>query len=45
MRHTEELRWEEHENTSKDSETAKHLKENLSHNFSWKTLFVEQTNS
>ena len=25
-----ELRWEEHENTSKGSEPAKHLKENLS---------------
>ena len=28
-----ELRWEEHENTSKDSEPAKHLKENLSPSF------------
>ena len=28
-----ETRWEEHENTSKDSEPAKHLQENLSHKF------------
>ena len=34
------LRWEEHENTSKDSQPAKHLKENLSHKFSWKMLFA-----
>ena len=30
-----ELRWEEHENISNDSEPTKHLKENLSHKFSW----------
>ena len=39
-----ELRWEEHENTSKDSEPAKHLKENLSHKFSWKILFAAPEN-
>ena len=37
-----ELRWEEHENTCKDSEPAKHFKENLSHKFS---SAREQTNS
>ena len=35
-----ELRWEEHENISKDSEPAKHL----SHKFSWKTLFTAAKN-
>ena len=39
-----ELRWEEHDNTSKDSEPAKHLKENLSHKFSWKILFATPEN-
>ena len=39
-RHNIELRWEEHENTSKDSEPAKYLKENLSHKFSRKILFA-----
>ena len=39
-----ELRWEEHENTSKDSEPAKHLKGNLSHNLSWKILFAAPEN-
>ena len=39
-----ELRWEEHENICKDSEPAKHLKENLSHKFSWKVLFAEPVN-
>ena len=35
---------EEHENTSKDSESPKHPKENLSHKFSWKILFVAPEN-
>ena len=39
-----ELRWEEHENTSKDSEPAKHLKENLCQKFSWKILFAAPEN-
>ena len=39
-----ELRWEEPENTSKDSEPAKHLKENFSYTFSWKILFVAPEN-
>ena len=43
-RHNVELRWKEHENTSKDSEPAKHLKENLSHKFSWKILFAARKN-
>ena len=38
------LLWEEHENTSKDSEPAKRLKENLSHKFSWKMLFAAPDN-
>ena len=44
MRPNVELRWEEHENTFKDSEPAKHLKENLCHKFSWKILFVAPEN-
>ena len=43
-RRNAELRWEEHENTFKDSEPAKHLKENLSHKFSWKILFAATQN-
>ena len=43
-RRNAELRWEEHENTSKDSEPAKHLKENLSYKFSWKILFAATEN-
>ena len=39
-----ELRWEEHENTSKDSKPATELKENLSHKFSWKILFAAPEN-
>ena len=39
-----ELRWEEHENISKDFEPAKHLKENFSHKFSWKILFAAPEN-
>ena len=39
-----ELQWEEHENISKDSDPAKHLKENLSHKFSWKILFTAPEN-
>ena len=39
-----ELRWEEYENISKDSELAKHLKENLNHKFSWKVLFAASEN-
>ena len=44
MRCNVELRWEEHENTSKDFEPAKLLKENLSHKFSWKILFAAPEN-
>ena len=39
-----ELRWEEHEKTSKDSDLAQDLKENLSHKFSWKILFAAPEN-
>ena len=43
-RRNAKLRWKEHENTSKDSKLAKHLKENLSHKFSWKILFAAPEN-
>ena len=33
-----EIRWQEHEDTQKDSEPAKHLKNNLTHSFIWKVL-------
>ena len=39
-----ELWWEEHEDISKDSVPAKHLKENWSHNFSRKVLFTVPEN-
>ena len=39
-----ELQWEKDENTSKDAEPAKHLKENLSHKFSWRILFAAPEN-
>ena len=42
--HNVELRWEEHENTCKDSEPSKHLKENLSHKFSWEILLAAPEN-
>ena len=35
---------EEYENTSKDCEPAKHLKENLSYKYSWKILFAAPEN-
>ena len=33
-----EIRWEEHEDMQKDSEPAKHLKNNPTHPFTWKIL-------
>ena len=39
-----QLRWYKHENTSKDSEPAKHLKQNLSQKFSWNILFAAPDN-
>ena len=33
-----EIRWQEHEDTQKDSEPAKHLKNNPFHSFTWKVL-------
>ena len=33
-----EIRWQEHEDTQKDSEPAKHLKNNPTHSFTWKVL-------
>ena len=35
---TVETRWQEHEDTQKDSELAKHLKNNPTHPFTWKIL-------
>ena len=43
-RHNIGLQWEEHENTSKDSQPANHLKENLIHKFFWKILFAASQN-
>ena len=40
-----EFRWEKHENiSSKNFEPTKHFKENLSHKFSWKSLFAAPEN-
>ena len=39
-----QLRWKEHENTSKDCESVAHLKENLTHKFCWKILFAAPEN-
>ena len=39
-----ETRWQEHEDTQKDSEHAKHLKNIPSHSFSWKVLFPASAN-
>ena len=39
-----ELRWGKYENTSNDSEPAKHLKESLSNKFSMKILFAAPEN-
>ena len=33
-----EIRWQEHEDVQKDSEPAKHLKNNPTHSFTWKVL-------
>ena len=33
-----EIRWQEHEDTQKNSELAKHLKNNPPHSFTWKVL-------
>ena len=33
-----EIKWQEHEDTQKDSETAKHLKNSPTHLFTWKFL-------
>ena len=39
-----EIRWEEHRDTMKDSEPAKHMKSNPSHKFSWKILMTATVN-
>ena len=33
-----EIRWQEHDDTQKDSELAKHLKNDPTHSFTWKVL-------
>ena len=33
-----DIRWNEHDDISKESESAKHLRENLNHKFKWETL-------
>ena len=33
-----EIRWQEHKDTQKDSEPAKHLKNNPTHSFTWRVL-------
>ena len=44
MGYNVELQWKEHDNISNDSNLAKHLKENLSHKFSWYILFAGPEN-
>ena len=39
-----EIWWQEHEDTQKDSELAKHLKNNPIHLFSWKVPFPASSN-
>ena len=41
----DEIRCQEHEDTQKDSEPAKHLKNNPTHSFTWKVLFPVSSNS
>ena len=33
-----DIRWNEHDDIRKESESAKHLRENLNHKFKWETL-------
>ena len=40
-----EIRWNEHENPNKDSESAKHLIDFPDHKFDWKILFAAPTNT
>ena len=35
-----EIRWQEYEDTQKDSEPTKHLKNNPTHSFIWKVLLL-----
>ena len=37
--------WNEHEDIRKESEPAKHLRENLNHKFIWKTLLEAPKNN
>ena len=38
-------RWNEHENSNKDSEPAKHLFQNPDHDFQWKVLMSAPVNN
>lgn len=38
------VRWDEHEDPQKESETVKHLRNHPGRSFSWKTLFVSAVN-
>ena len=40
-----EIRWKEHEDTKKDSEPARHLKNNQAHSFTWKVLLPGSSNA
>ena len=39
-----EIRWQEYEDTQKDSELAKHLQNNPTHSFTWKVLLPALSN-
>ena len=38
-----EISWKEHEDRQKDSEPAKHLKNNSTHSFTWKALLPDSS--
>ena len=39
-----DIRWNEHEDIGKESEPAKHLRENLNHKFKWETILQDPKN-
>ena len=39
-----DIRWNEHKDIRKESEPAKHLRENLNHKFKWETLLQAPKN-
>ena len=39
-----ESRWQEHEDTQKNSKPAKHLKNNPAHSFTWKVILPVSSN-